>query len=236
VIANSSDPIGGVELWSTKIDTSGNNLRGIGLALSVDNSTGLLFVSYSLRDTRGNTAYACMQAMAPVGKVGFSSLWTQRVETPPNSPQYCNSANYCTLTPVLCGSQVLLTTPTAIVAFDQTSGLLLWRFGGSFGNNYHQPVCHPGGMFVVVNGTTSVIAFQANTTSISPYEMWRQSTGAFQVLRAPVIDAMGNVYVIGGASSSSDPNGAKLFAFDYRQRCDLSFDQCAFKQSNQPKL
>ena len=35
-------------------------------------------------------------------------------------------------------------------------------------------------------------------------------------MRPPVFDALGNLYVIGGASSTSDPNGTKLFVFDSR--------------------
>lgn len=209
VIANSTDPFGGVTLWSTHI-TSENN---IGLALSVDNSTGVLFATYVYAS---GTITSFLRAMAPLGggQVGFSTLWTQTV----SSSSICssNTALGCSLSPVVCGSQVLLTTSYAIWAFDQVSGALLWQYKGSFGGSNNQPLCHPAGMIVVVNGTSTLVAFQANSTTRNPVSLWRQSTGAFQMRRTPVIDAMGNIFVIGGASSTSDPNGAKLFAFDSR--------------------
>jgi len=209
VVANASDPIGGVPLWNTTLDASA---RSIGLALSVDNSTGVLFVSYS---TQSGRYQAAIEALAPLrsGVVGFSPLWAQRVDLP-SQAVYCGGSAFCSLTPVLCGSQVLLTTPTAVLAFDQATGIQKWSFGGSFPGAYHQPACHPSGMIVVIDGTATLVAFHAVGTSIS--EMWRRSTGAFDVVRAPVIDAAGSVYVIGGAATAGDANGAKLFAFDYK--------------------
>jgi len=67
-------------------------------------------------------------------------------------------------------------------------------------------------MMVVMDGDATLVAFQAVGTLVS--ELWRRSTGAFHVVRAPVIDAVGNVYVIGGAVMS-DTNPAKLLAFDH---------------------
>jgi len=210
VIANSSDPIGGVPIWNTTLDTYA---RSIGLALSADNSTGVLFVSFVIAYVTNDRYNVSLMAMAPLaqGVPGFSPLWTQRVVVA-SRDMYCGGASFCPLTPVVCGTQVLLTTPTAIMAFDQATGSLRWTFNGSFVGAYHQPACHPSGMMVVMDGDATLVAFQAVGTLVS--ELWRRSTGAFHVVRAPVIDAVGNVYVIGGAVMS-DTNPAKLLAFDH---------------------
>jgi len=75
-----------------------------------------------------------------------------------------------------------------------------------------------------MDGDATLVAFQAVGTLVS--ELWRRSTGAFHVVRALVIDAVGNVYVIGGAVMS-DTNPAKLLAFDHvgNLACP-SLDQC----------
>lgn len=211
MIANSSDPIGGVTLWSTTIDDG--PVSSVGLALSADNSTGVLFVSYST-SYRGQYS-VCVQALAPLGdgKVGFSPLWTQRIGASEGS--YCGNQPFCSLTPVLCGSQVLIVTSDSVSAFDQASGRSLWSYSGSFSGDYHQPACHPSGMVVVVDSNSNVLAFLPKDNNPTPSELWRRSTGAFQVVRAPVIDAVGNIYVIGGASRPTDPDNPKLLMFDY---------------------
>ena len=120
VIANSSDPIGGVPIWNTTLDTYA---RSIGLALSADNSTGDLFVSFVIAYVTNDRYNVSLMAMAPLaqGVPGFSPLWTQRVVVASRN-MYCGGASFCPLTPVVCGTQVLLTTPTAIMAFDQATG------------------------------------------------------------------------------------------------------------------
>ena len=63
-------------------------------------------------------------------------------------------------------------------------------------------------MMVVMDGDATLVAFQAVGTLVS--ELWHRSTGAFHVVRAPVIDAVGNV-----CHWMGDTNPAKLLAFDH---------------------
>ena len=208
VIANSSDPFGGVSVWSTIVGTVGN----VGLALSADNSTGVVFLAYMAPAGKTNNAY--VSAWAPLGgsQVGYSSKWSQQI----SGAYYCTSPWACSLTPVVCGSLVLATTSGSIVALDQATGAISWQFGGYFPGSGNQPVYHPAGILVVVDNNTGLLALQVNSTTTNPNILWSVSTGAFQLMRPPVFDALGNLYVIGGASSTSDPNGTKLFVFDSR--------------------
>jgi len=203
VIANSSDPIGGVPIWNITLSIA---------TPEASDWRSVRFVRYCPYDERqiqrlthghGATCTRCPWILAIADTAGGRSvpryvLWRRK------------------LLPAHTGRMRHASAPHHS---DRHFGLRSsdwlfsrWTFNGSFVGAYHKPACHPSGMMVVMDGDATLVAFQAVGTLVS--ELWRRSTGALHVVRAPVIDADGNVYVIGGAVMS-DANPAKLLAFDH---------------------